>query len=59
MELRGQLHTAGKEPSLPTALGIEPWPSTDLSWLQNVNFFMIEFISFLASVEVALARVNV
>jgi hypothetical protein len=59
MELRVSLHTAGKEPPLLTALEIELWPSTGLSWLQSVNFFMIEFISFLASMEVALARVNI
>jgi hypothetical protein len=59
MELRGQLDTASKEPPLPAALGFATWPSTDLSWLQSVNFFMTEFISFLASVEVASARVNV
>jgi hypothetical protein len=50
----------------PTGRGIEARLSSsycvitpsDLSWFQSVNLLMIEFISFFASVEGVLARVN-
>jgi hypothetical protein len=66
MDVKGGLHNPCKEPALPTGLRIVVQPSskyrvtapTDISWLQSVELFMIEFISFWGSMKIVLARIN-